>query len=70
MIRSNGNQPISIVEAVASKNIASKGAKASLSLFDPKVKTKDVAIFCKQMSTMIGARYAAFEFFGCNGNSG
>ncbi len=50
LIRSKGNTPVKITldEEAVERN-------TELVLFKPKVKTKDIAIFCKQLSTMLSA---------------
>lgn len=50
MIRSKGHTPVKVeVEATKGQDIA------TMSLFQPKVKVKDIAVFCKQLHTMLHA---------------
>lgn len=50
MIRSKGHTPVRIeVEEEKGKDVG------ELDIFQPKVKTKDLAVFCKQMHTMLNA---------------
>ena len=50
MIRSKGHTPVKVeVEASKGQDVA------SMSIFQPKVKVKDIAVFCKQLHTMLHA---------------
>ncbi len=50
MIRSKGHTPVKVeVEASKGQDVA------NLSIFQPKVKVKDIAVFCKQLHTMLHA---------------
>lgn len=50
MIRSKGHTPVKVeVEATKGQDLA------TMSLFQPKVKVKDIAVFCKQLHTMLHA---------------
>lgn len=50
MIRSKGHTPVKVeTEAAKGQDLA------TMSLFQPKVKVKDIAVFCKQLHTMLHA---------------